>query len=363
MAKKAPAKKTQPPKDSEEVSGGAGPENDVGQVDPWEALASLQVGDVVAVTRTWPSGRGAGHLGHIDIDPQRVEELPDLIKEQFGGGRYLLRWKKRGPDHAGLRFAQGSLPLQIAGDPKLPPSEPDTVTPTQTNPVLLQMPNQGQSSGTEQHLLNLLTGVIERVGGDASHVDVVGLVQALQQSLPSPQPAPAQNDLLGQAERMMLFFGKMQEFMASMQPPAQSSGFGGSGIENLLLQKLLNSPQQQAPGPQIPPPPSPHHVFHPQHGWVLPQQMPAQKPPAAANPQQPRTHAAEAETDDDDDDDDDVTLTPDDLVEALENMSEEEQRQFIQKASAAWEKQMANGRPPSGGLDLSDSYPIAPEGN
>lgn len=366
MAKKRSAKNTHDSASAEATPAGSDAGIDAGQIDPWDELTSLQAGDVVAVIRTWPSGTCAGHLGHIDIDPARVHELPELIKEQFGGGRFLIRWKKRGPDHAGLRFAKGSLPLQIAGEPKLPPGEqqqssaPASPTPLQ----LLQMPPSGASqSGTEQHLLNLLTGVIERVGGDASHVDVVGLIQALQQTLPTQQAAP-QTDLLGQAERMLLFFGKMQEFMGTMQQQP-SSPLGGGGIESMLLSKLMSDPAPQQQAPPMPPPPSPQHVYHPRAGWVLPQQLVrTQVPPEDARKQRAEAETQEARADDDDDDDEDQPLSPEDLVAELSRMSEADQKRFIVAASGAFESQRDTApQTESAAVNLGATYPIQSEAN
>lgn len=313
-----------PPGNGEPKRTGAGPAADTdrselgrppGLADEISELEALQPGEVLSITRSAPS-YAKGWLESIHVPPGGVAEVPEYIRGTWGGGHYVLQWKKRGENSGKLVYAKGSATLTIAGEPlhqgrrylgtQLEPPQQSTVT---TQPVIVQQPAAPRGVGGD--LQDLLTTLLRRaVEGKSDGGSVVELIKAIRELERDRSPAPASSSSssplaeLDGIDRMVSMITKLRKLDPARDDdddddrasPPGMFGMGGSGtpsIEQLFMWKMMSEmgggmPMPGMPGmqpmgatPQVQAPPG--HVWHPQRGWI------PFATPAPATPSSPAT--------------------------------------------------------------------------
>jgi hypothetical protein len=359
------AEKRPPPSVSTAVVGGRTDDED----DPLAALAAVRQNDVLHIQRLWPPS-DAGWLGDVDLPPGGIDDLYQLIADQFGGGRYSLRIKRRRADNNGLPFTSIAAKITIAGPPKS--QVPEQHYAPQQNPAPIVVQSGG--SGSEQlqaQLLGMLGKLVQSGGGNGTN-----LAELAKVIFQATNVSQAKNDSLGELEKMLGLWSKMSKVFAprtasdsepSASPLAGLLGGGGGQLENILITKILGglgggAPPVQQP-PAIPPAPSPAHCWHPTHGWFVPANLaPKPAPPPPAPPSPPPSETAASKPRLVEVDDDDAPLTADELAADIDQLDEAERDKLL---SRLMQQQMAKIDPGEmqrimngGAVSVADSYPL-----
>ena len=342
--------------------------------DPLASLRSAHVTDRISITRSWPP-QAAGWLDDVELPAGGIDDLPELIRSQYGGGRYQLQLKRKKPGVPGVPFTNICAQLQVAGTPRDPRAEAERAPQPMPAPVVIQGP-PGSTDQSNQ-LLGLVIEAVRNGGGGATNLAELAkvILQATSVSQQRSNPLEGLEQMLGLWAKFRTVFAPNTD----REPERESSplsgllgGMGGGQLEQLLLAKFLGGMGggQPQPAPQIPPPPSPRHVFHPQHGWFIPTTSKQEQKPAAAQqpapPQPPpaspppRPHLVETY--------DDEPLTADEIADDIDQLSEAEQDKLLERLMQAKlgkmdpaivQKVMAGA---GGGVSLDDSYPMAADG-
>lgn len=307
MAKKRASNKPVPGDDST-GDGRESPDTLNGDVEDWSALDHVKSGEMVSVKRTYPPGPGAGWLENMEVPPGGAGDLPELIQQRWGGGRFVLQSKVRTANNS-VQFGKMCKTINIAGPPVVPTSVETNPAPAPMQPFVVQAPPQAGGSQLQNQLLGLVTELSKQ--GNAS-VDVAGIANAMAQFAGvTQQQVPAPVSPMSQMGEMMGMFSKMQRMFDGRPEPAEQddaalgNAFGkympivemfASKLAGGGMGGLLGGPQQQQQQPPMPPPPTPHHVYHPTAGWVHPSQLqPRPQPPAQPPPRPPPQAAPPAE--------------------------------------------------------------------
>lgn len=338
------------------------------EADASDAFRSLQPGETIAVHRLSPS-YAQGYLDHIVVPHGAELDVMSELKANWGGGRYQLKGKRRA-ENGKMVFSGINATVMVAGDPTLNGQiyrhgrlvDPEPHQAPQTPQVVYaqaQQPTANPMDPVNARILGFVETALQN--GPASGggtTDIVGLIGALRETL-QPARAPAPVDPFKQLEQTMALMQTMQERFGG-GGGGESEGGGltglGSGVENLLMQKILggNAPQQpppwqqptqqwmqgqwggppQGPAPHGPPPHGPPPANWPNApGQVSWQQTPppgwAQQPPQPPPPPQPPE--SHEDSDDSDDSDSEEPFTVDNLMGELEGMEPGERSQFVEE--------------------------------
>jgi len=255
-------------------------------------MRGCQDGDVISVTRTWPPPHD-GWLDDIQMPPGGAEDIPVLLRERWGGGKYHVKVKRRRQGVPGLPFSKVHASFQIAGEPKSMRAE----VVASPSAMMMPMPYQHQvaapppGADLQQSMMRLLESAV-KTGGTQS-TDLAALADVILRASSAGQ---RQSDSFGELERMLGMVVKLRTVFAPAErsdaEPIASSPFGagGDGLAQMLMAKFLgdnnvSTNMQPPPVSRLGQPPSPDHVFHPRHGWIHPAQLvptPARQPAAAA---------------------------------------------------------------------------------
>jgi hypothetical protein len=347
--------------------------------DAADAFRSLQPGETISVHRLSPSF-AQGYLDHIVVPHGEELDVMSELKANWGGGRYQLKAKRRATNGK-MVFSGINATLTVAGDPTLNgqvyrngrlvdpvPSASPHVTP-QVVYAQPPGPTTNPMDPVNARILGMVESALQNAGPNAgSGTDIVGLIGALRDTLQPARPAPV-IDPFKQMEQTMALLGTMQERFGG-GGGGESEGGGvtglGSGLESVIMQKILggSAPQQPPPWqqptqqwmqgqwggpPQGPPPPPgspPAGNWQnaqgqvswqqtpppgPPPGWA---QQPPGQPPAAQQPPPPQTPPQPPETHEDSDDSDDgeeELYTVDNLMGELEEMEPGQRNQFVEE--------------------------------
>lgn len=331
-----------------------------------EWLYSLDEGTEIMVTRKAPSC-AEGFIGNIQHDPKAPEGVLERIRAKWGGGRFLLQPKRR-QKNGHRYFTGGSAQVTIAGEPMLDGRGydehgrhlPKPTAPAPAYPQYPQYPQQpaappvAPASGMAPEVLGLVERALNKGG---SSQDLAGVITALQgmHRDPVPLPAPVRVNTMADMKQML----EMMTLMRAGVPDNSESPATPSDPMEKLLQfaalKFMGGADANAnpttapvnssgPGPQ----PSPKHVWHPAHGWVVwqshaaegrspptrptpPAEPPGNPPPRPDTP----TAGGDASTPD-------SAFTPpiqpDELIGELEAKTPEQQAEFIKSVLAMIEQ-------------------------
>lgn len=338
--------------------------------DPLSALAGIRSNDVLHIQRMWPPS-SAGWLGDVELPPGGIDDLYQLIRDQYGGGRYSLRVKRKKPGNNGLPFTNITAKVTIAGAPKSGLDEPGHHA-MQHAPAPVVIQGGGGNEQLQTQMLGMLSRALQSGGGNG--VNLAELAKVIFQATTVSQQ---RSDSIGDLERTLGLLAKMRNaFAPKTEPVAESNasplagllGGGGGGLENMLIAKILGGlgggqPAPQQPPPTIPPAPSPQHVFHPAHGWFVPPNLapksepvtqhaaprPASEPPSVAGPRLVEL-------------DDDAPLTADEIEADIDQLDEAERERLLTrlmqaqlgKIDPAEMQRLMGGASPS----IADAYPV-----
>ena len=317
-------------------------------------LSVLSPGHPLRLTRTWPLFC-EGYLTGLEVPPGGIEGILEVVKTTYGGGQYRLQNTQQVPNGS-IQFASGHVTFKIAGNPVsngreyAPDGTPVASAPTPVGPPTMFMPHPPAAgpNQTENRMLGMLQGALERATVGGSGADLGGVVKAIKE-MREMVPAPAEPmDQFSQFDRFLGMMGKMQRLNAPAADAGAAEGggmFGGGMMEQMLIAKFMGmgGPQQNQP-PVVPHPPQGYNGAPPTHGQYPghPQQpgpgpgqphtqpqQPQPNPPPPAQAPSPPPAAAEASSDNDDDNDYEP-ITPDDVVEQIKSMSTDaEQMAFM----------------------------------
>lgn len=357
-----------------------------------DALAGLESGTKIMVRRFHPS-YAKGFCTHIDVPDGGGDELIPEIQRSFGGGTYSLQVKQRSTDGR-WKFAGKGILIDIAGEPthmgrkyltggRLEPEQnPQPQTVAAPTPVVVHAPPP-RTDAMQQQLLGLFSDMLQKGGG--GNTDMAKLFEVMLASQQQHQPQTAAPvDEFGNFERMFSMVSKFSKMVGGTKASSDGDaplgflgGDSGALVEKALLAKFMGSemmggqPKSNA-APNMPPPPSPAHVWHPTAGWVHPSQLQPPAPVQAAPPQAPPKQAPPQETPAPaaGDEAGDPPLTASEMSVELEAMTDAERDKFLptllqhfgvppemlQNATDAIAKQAGAAQ---NVVDIGESYPVA----
>lgn len=302
----------------------------------------LDPGELLNITRLAPVHNGmAGFLATIPVPPEGAAALPEILAENWGGGTYQIKRKRRCQDGK-IRFAKGSAIYQISGEPK----QTKQLVTVQQDPTPLAL---GQLVDAVGRLLNdrqPIANVTSSQPQLGANLDIVGVIDKLAGVLRGVQQPQRTTSPLGELESMIGIWERMSKVFTPKTAPTPSpivededdNGLGrilklaGPVLERYLgahagmppmnmgqnAPTVQNASVQQNPiNSTMPPPPSANHVWHPHRGWHL--------PPISVVPN----------PDNDTDDEDYAPIEPEDVVERLGELNDVQKNDFMMRIFSA----------------------------
>lgn len=205
-----------------------------------------------------------GYIGRLNFtSPNSLDELPERISENWGGGLYRIQLLKARTGGA-MRYSSSCYELAIAGEPLPISRKTEEPAKVEAAPAPVAVPDHyaGYHRAEAPRPQGFsISEMLELAKAMQSGKDDSGIEKAMQMvQLFGGAQAPAQTDPLGQIKQMFGIMELMRNFDRKEDPEPREDDLGSGGLNKLLIAAALKflgsgsapsspAPQQVQPSP------------------------------------------------------------------------------------------------------------------